>query len=96
MVLGGENNMRQLLLDAESYYTRSQVHDALARAFGFGADYGATLDALYDRLCVCPPTRLTLRHAEMLVVNLGNYGELLLRVLAGAAAENPLFVLNTE
>nr|WP_297274225.1 barstar family protein [uncultured Agathobaculum sp.] len=88
--------MRELLLDAESLYTRAQVHDALARAFGFSADYGGTLDALYDRLCVCPPTRLTLRHAELLVVNLGNYGELLLRVLAGAAAENPSFILHAE
>ena len=83
--------MRELLLDAETLYTRAQAHDALAKAFGFPADYGRTLDALYDLLTACPPARLTLRHAEKLVDNMGNYGELLLRVLADAAAENPRF-----
>ena len=88
--------MRELLLDAETLYTRAQAHDALAKAFGFPADYGRTLDALYDLLTACPPARLTLRHAEKLVDNIGNYGELLLRVLADAAAENPSFVLSAE
>ena len=40
--------------------------------------------------------RLTLRHPEMLVAHLGNYGELVLRVLADAAAENPAFTLNVQ
>ena len=88
--------MRELLLDAETLYTRGQVHDALSAVFGFPADYGRNLDALYDLLTALPPTRLTLQRAEMFVVNLGNYGELILRVLADAAAENPSFVLNAE
>lgn len=86
--------MRELLLDAETYYTRQQVHQALADVFGFPADYGNTLDALYDALCTCPPTRLTLLHAESLVDALGNYGELMLRIFASAASENPNFLLN--
>ncbi|WP_283673836.1 barstar family protein [Butyricicoccus sp. Marseille-Q5471] len=88
--------MRDLLLDAETLYTRDQLHDAFAGAFGFPAGYGRNLDALYDLLTALPRTRLTLRHAEMLVINLGNYGDLTLRVLAGAAAENPGFILITE
>ena len=95
-IFGGMDKMRELLLDAETLYTRAQAHDALAKAFGFPADYGRTLDALYDLLTACPPARLTLRHAEKLVDNMGNYGELLLRVLADAAAENPSFVLSAE
>ncbi len=90
------DKMRELLLDAEALYTRAQAHDALAKVFGFPADYGRNLDALYDLLTAYPPARLTLRHAEMLVVHMGNYGELLLRVLADAAAENPSFILATE
>lgn len=43
-----------------------------------------------------PAARLTLRHPEMLVAHLGNYGELVLRVLADAAAENPAFTLNVQ
>ena len=88
--------MRELLLDAETLYTRAHAHDALAKVFRFPTDYGRNLDALYDLLTAYSPARLTLRHAEMLVVHMGNYGELLLRVLADAAAENPSFVLATE
>ena len=86
--------MKELFFDAETLYTRDQLHDALAKVFGFPADYGRNLDALYDLLTACPPARLTLHHAERLVLNLGNYGELVLRVLADAAAENPAFTLN--
>lgn len=86
--------MKELLLDAETLYTREQLHDVLAKVCGFPADYGRNLDALYDLLTAYPATRLTLRHPEMLVAHLGNYGELVLRVLADAAAENPVFTLN--
>lgn len=88
--------MKEVMLDAATMYTRALAHGALAKAFAFPADYDCTLDALYDRLSASPPVRLTLRHAEMLVVHMGNYGELLLRVLADAAAENPSFILATE
>ncbi len=88
--------MRELRLDADTLYTRAQAHDIFAKTFGFPESYGRNLDALYDLLTALPPTRLTLRHAEMLVVHMGNYGELLLRVLANAAAENPHFILSAE
>lgn len=78
--------MKELLLDAETLYTREQLHDVLAKVCGFPADYGRNLDALYDLLTAYPAARLTLRHPEMLVAHLGNYGELVLRVLADAAA----------
>ena len=77
--------MKELLLDAETLYTREQLHDVLAKVCGFPADYGRNLDALYDLLTAYPAARLTLRHPEMLVAHLGNYGELVLRVLADAA-----------
>ena len=85
--------MKELLLDAETLYTREQLHDVLAKVCGFPSDYGRNLDALYDLLTAYPAARLTLRHPEMLVAHLGNYGELVLRVLADAAAENPAFTL---
>ena len=92
--ISGEMRMKELLLDAETLYTREQLHDVLAKVCGFPADYGRNLDALYDLLTAYPAARLTLRHPEMLVAHLGNYGELVLRVLADAAAENPVFTLN--
>ena len=88
--------MKELLLDAETLYTREQLHDVLAKVCGFPADYGRNLDALYDLLTAYPAARLTLRRPEMLVAHLGNYGELVLRVLADAAAENPMFTLNVQ
>lgn len=42
--------MKELLLDAETLYTREQLHDVLAKVCGFPADYGRNLDALYDLL----------------------------------------------
>lgn len=88
--------MRELLVDAETLYTRAELHETLARTFDFAEGYGGTLDALYDELYFCGPTQLTLVHAEELVINLGDYGELVLRVLAGAAAENEDFELIIE
>ena len=85
--------MKELLLDAETLYTREQLHDVLTKVCGFPADYGRNLDALSDLLTAYPAARLTLRHPEMLVAHLGNYGELVLRVLA---AENPAFTLNVQ
>ena len=85
--------MKELLLDAETLYTREQLHDVLTKVCGFPADYGRNLDALYDLLTAYPAARLTLRHPEMLVVHLGNYGALCLRGLAVAAAEYPAFTL---
>lgn len=88
--------MREALLNAETLRTREQAHTALAAALGFPSDYGRNLDALYDLLSTFPPARLTLLHAEALVENMGHYGELILRVLADAAAENPCFILRTD
>ena len=67
--------MKELLLDAETLYTREQLHDVLAKVCGFPSDYGRNLDALYDLLTAYPAARLTLRHPEMLVAHLGNYAE---------------------
>ena len=58
--------MKELLLDAETLYTREQLHDVLAKVCGFPADYGRNLDALYDLLTAYTAARLTLRHPEML------------------------------
>ena len=46
--------MKELLLDAETLYTREQLHDVLTKVCGFPADYGRNLDALYDLLTAYP------------------------------------------
>ncbi len=60
--ISGEMRMKELLLDAETLYTREQLHDVLTKVCGFPADYGRNLDALYDLLTAYPAARLTLRH----------------------------------
>lgn len=88
--------MREFYINAETLYTRDDVHNVFEKTFSFPNYYGRNLDALYDFLTALSETRLTLQNAELLIDNLGNYGELLLRVLAGAAAENDGFILKTE
>ena len=46
--------MKELLLNAETLYTREQLHNVLAKVCGFPADYGRNLDALYDLLTAYP------------------------------------------
>ena len=36
--------MKELLLDAETLYTREQLHDVLTKVCGFPADYGRNLE----------------------------------------------------
>ena len=83
-------------MDAETLYKREQLHVVLTKVCGFPAGYGRSLGALDDLLTAYAAARLTLRHQEVLVARLGNYGELVLRVLADAAAENPAFTLNVQ
>ena len=53
--------MKELLLDAETLYTREQLHNVLTKVCGFPSDYGRNLDALYDLLTAYPAARLTLQ-----------------------------------
>ena len=42
--------MKELLLDAETLYTREQLHDVLTKVCGCPSVYGRTLDEMYDGL----------------------------------------------
>lgn len=88
--------MEIIILDGKCMRDFESAHDYLSRVLRLPEYYGRNLDALYDLLTAYPAARLTLRHPEMLVAHLGNYGELVLRVLADAAAENPAFTLNVQ
>ena len=65
------------------------AHDYLAQTLGFPDWYGRNLDALYDLLTGhLGPARVELTRIEALV-ELGNYGHLLLGALQAAAADCP-------
>ncbi len=88
--------MGELRLNAKIVKTRAQLHDAMAKTFGFPDWYGRNLDALYDLLTSCSNTHFTLENAELIQLNLGRYGDLLLRLLQDAAKENSGFTLSLE
>ncbi|MGX8698446.1 MAG: barstar family protein [bacterium] len=82
--------MREITLDLSGISLRYELHLLLKEKLSLPEHYGMNLDALYDCLTdPCPPTRLTLRHAEAL----GDYGKALQRVLEDAAEENPNLTL---
>ncbi len=83
--------MREVIIDAELVISKDRLHDILYKELDFPEWYGRNLDALYDMLTSCGETRLTITNHEALHRNLGNYGDLILRVFKEASEENPYF-----
>ena len=82
--------MRELLLDAETLYTREQLHDVLAKVCGFPADYGRNLDALYDCLSefFTDDSIIILFNGDEMKNSLGVYGDKLVKVFEDAMGES--------
>lgn len=79
-----------ILIDGRRMVSREAVHDVLAEKLHFPAYYGRNLDALYDLLSEYPePLDITLVHADVMVENLGNYANALLRTLRDASVAFP-------
>ena len=76
--------MKELLLDAETLYTREQLHDVLIKVCGFPADYGRNLDALYDCLTEAEEMEIEVQNREQAQ----NYFLRIWSVLLDAAKEN--------
>lgn len=82
--------MKELLLDAETLYTREQLHDVLAKVCGFPADYGRNLDALYDCLSefFTDDSIIILFNGDEMKNSLGVYGDKLVKVFEDAIGES--------
>ena len=82
--------MKELLLDAETLYTREQLHDVLAKVCGFPADYGRNLDALYDCLSefFTDDSIIILFNGDEMKNSLGVYGDKLVKVFEDAMGES--------
>jgi ribonuclease inhibitor len=80
--------MKRITLDARKMNTRENAHEYLAKKCGFPDYYGKNLDAAYDCLTSMVDTEITVKHANMLEENLGEYGKTFLSVFSDAAANN--------
>lgn len=82
--------MKELLLDAETLYTREQLHDVLAKVCGFPSDYGRNLDALYDCLSefFTDDSIIILFNGDEMKNSLGVYGDKLVKVFEDAMGES--------
>lgn len=82
--------MKELLLDAETLYTREQLHDVLTKVCGFPADYGRNLDALYDCLSefFTDDSIIILFNGDEMKNSLGVYGDKLVKVFEDAMGES--------
>ncbi len=81
--------MKEIIIDGGSIYTKVELHDTLAEAFGFPAWYGRNLDALYDCLTdIREDTAIRIENAEALDERLPIYGRLFLRVVRRSCRDN--------
>lgn len=82
--------METIVIDGERMLNRRAVHDHLAEQLALPDYYGRNLDALYDLLTEREgPTRLIVRHREVLLSWLGEYGAALCQTLEDADRANP-------
>ncbi len=74
--------MKHITLDCREIATKSQLHDALTKAFCLPDWYGRNLDALHDCLSALPEdTYIMLLNLDAMEKHLGSYAEAFRRVL---------------
>ena len=89
--------MKECILACNAIHNREALHDALAESLCFPDYYGRNLDALADCLSeIGEPTRLILRHWQILDDRLGDYAGKLVYVLHRASEENPMVRIELE
>lgn len=79
--------MKTVILDGNVVHSREELHEYLAKEFGFPDYYGKNLDALHDCLTDYQEEAEIEFYEESLSRVLGVYTEALLRVLIDAAIE---------
>lgn len=81
--------MKEIRLDGSKMLGREETHSYLKRKLDLPDYYGNNLDALWDCLSTdYSPRKITVSNADILIQNMGSYGEALIKVLSDAAEEN--------
>lgn len=81
------------VLDGHSMINRKQVHQYLSERFNFPDYYGNNLDALYDLMSTYQQEDklvILLIYSEIMLENLGDYGQKMIQVFQDASQSNPL------
>lgn len=82
--------MKEITIDCRGFVSRSDLHDAFAKALSFPEWYGNNLDALYDQLTsIGDQTDLQLLHWEAAEASLDRYALGAKCAILDAAEENP-------
>lgn len=80
----------EVVLDGRLMGSREETHDLLAEKLGLPEYYGRNLDALYDLLAEYrEKVDITLLHADVMLVSMGNYGNALIKTLVDASRAFP-------
>lgn len=81
--------MRIVDMDGREMKIKASTHCYLKKVMEFPEYYGRNLDALWDLLStISTPTTIRIDHRDVLIENLGGYGERLIEVFREAASEN--------
>lgn len=87
--------MMERILDGRLCVDRTQTHLVFKELLDLPEYYGMNLDALYDCISTMHCT-LHVMYWDVMVEQLGHYGQLVLNTLTEAAEENPEFELILE
>jgi RNAse (barnase) inhibitor barstar len=89
--------MKTVILDGGTIFDAADLHNALARELALPAQYGRSLDDLYDCLCaLSQDTHLFIRNWHHVEFHLKDYSGKAVYVLHCAHEENPHFTAALE
>lgn len=78
--------MKSITIDGRKCKTKEKTHEYLAKKKGFPPYYGKNLDALADVLASYDKNiMIKLRYTSSIRKNLGEYGEIMLKIFKSAA-----------
>ena len=75
----------EVIIDGSQLNKQKELHETIARQLELPGYYGENLDALWDVLTEqTAPMKITIRHGERFLRQLGAYGETVLELLQEA------------
>ena len=89
--------MKEIRLNGARMVDKAAAHVYLKRKLAFPDYYGENLDALWDCLSTdYSRKKIIIQNPEVIIENLGDYGEAILKLFREAAAQNEWIQLEIE
>ncbi len=87
----------EVIIDGSQLNKQKELHETIARQLELPDYYGENLDALWDVLTEqTAPMKITIRHGERFLRQLGAYGETVLELLQEAEEANENITVEIE